>query len=270
MRKKIESAEKINDYLRKQLELHHITNGNAESLFEMAQKLNLTKEELEQYKQKLMNSKKEQNSSRSNVSNLANSLSSKLTEVYSNHDHSQNLPTKNIKVSIITLEKELENLQIKYQKLKVFFIFYYSSYFYYFHNLKDLYNNSERRARYLAIKFNQYTPYLNDLGLVKVNNLKRCFSDPNLKNSQDKQNVSDHQLEKLVRHMLNENLGNNSEIPKTENEKTKTYDVTNELKNLSLKIKLDQQDATIKQYYEALSNIFNGFRVNLKLIFTVH
>lgn len=129
MRKKLESSEKINDYLRKQLELHHITTGNAESLFEMAKKLNLTKEELEQYKLKILNSKKEQNSSRSNVSNLANSLSNKLTEIYSNHEHGQNLPTKNIKVSIVTLEKELENLQNKYKKLTVFLIFLFLLFF---------------------------------------------------------------------------------------------------------------------------------------------
>lgn len=119
LRQKLQSSEKINDYLRKQLELHHISNGNSESLFEMAQELNLTKEELEQYKQKLSQSKKEIGTSRTNVSNLANSLSTKLSEIYSNNDQSQNLPTKNIKITIATLEKQLENLKSRYQKLKV-------------------------------------------------------------------------------------------------------------------------------------------------------
>lgn len=114
----------------------------------------------------------------------------------------------------------------------------------------------------MAIKLNQYKPYLNNFGLVKVNDLKRSFSDPNLKNSEEKQNLSDYQLDKLVRHMLNEELENNLEAPKTEHVKPTNYDVINEFKNQGLKIKLDKQDFTIKQYYEALSNVFNGFRVN--------
>ncbi|RMZ93935.1 hypothetical protein BpHYR1_017846, partial [Brachionus plicatilis] len=242
LRQKLESSEKINDYLRKQLEVHHITNGNAESLFEMAQKLNLTKEELEQYKQKLSNAKLEKSTSRSNVSNLANSLSDKLSEIYSNHDHNQNVPTKNIKITIATLEKQLENLNIKYQKLK------------------QLYDNSERKARYLAIKFNKYTPYLNDLGVVKANGLRKCLSDPNLNNLEDKQNLSDHQLDKLIKNLLFQEPETNSELPKTDLVKDQKYDVIHEFKNQIMKTKLDQKEASIREYYEKLSHIYNGFR----------
>lgn len=57
------SSEHINEYLRKQLEMYHITHGNTESLLEMAQKLNLTKEELDQYKEKLSRANKDLNES---------------------------------------------------------------------------------------------------------------------------------------------------------------------------------------------------------------
>ena len=117
LRDQLKSSEKINEYLRKELELHDITHGNAESLFEMAQKLNLTKEELEQYKLKLVKVREE--SKTLNVSNLANSLSSKLNEIYSNQDNEQNVPTQNIKVTVATLEKELEDLKTKYHRLQV-------------------------------------------------------------------------------------------------------------------------------------------------------
>lgn len=53
MREKLVSSEKVNEYLRKQVEIYHITHGNVDLLLEMGQKLNLTKDELEQYKEKL-------------------------------------------------------------------------------------------------------------------------------------------------------------------------------------------------------------------------
>lgn len=53
MREKLVSSEKLNEYLRKQVEIYHITHGNVDLLLEMGQKLNLTKDELEQYKEKL-------------------------------------------------------------------------------------------------------------------------------------------------------------------------------------------------------------------------
>ena len=55
VREKLAMAEKLNDYLRKQVEIYHITHGNVDILVEMGQKLNLTKEELELYKEKLAN-----------------------------------------------------------------------------------------------------------------------------------------------------------------------------------------------------------------------
>ncbi len=53
LRQKLETAERLNDYLRKQIEIYHITQGNLDSLLEMAHKLDLTQDELEQYKEKL-------------------------------------------------------------------------------------------------------------------------------------------------------------------------------------------------------------------------
>lgn len=53
VRERLAEAVKINDYLRKQIEIYHITHNNTESLLEMAQRLNLTKDELELYKEKL-------------------------------------------------------------------------------------------------------------------------------------------------------------------------------------------------------------------------
>jgi len=53
VREKLASSEKVNEYLRKQVEIYHITHGNVDILLEMGQKLNLTKDELEQYKEKL-------------------------------------------------------------------------------------------------------------------------------------------------------------------------------------------------------------------------
>lgn len=53
LRERLADAVKINDYLRKQIEIYHITHNNTESLLEMAQRLNLTKDELDSYKEKL-------------------------------------------------------------------------------------------------------------------------------------------------------------------------------------------------------------------------
>jgi len=53
LREKFEKSERLNEYLRKQIEIYHITHGNLDSLLEMAHKLNLTREEMEQYKEKL-------------------------------------------------------------------------------------------------------------------------------------------------------------------------------------------------------------------------
>lgn len=81
LREKLVSSERINEYLRKQLEVYHLTHGNTESLMEMAQKLNLTKEELEQYKDKLSKVNKSLNESiqsrRSVVLDISNTISSK-------------------------------------------------------------------------------------------------------------------------------------------------------------------------------------------------
>ena len=48
VREKLEAAERLNDYLRKQIEIFHIAHGNNDLLLEMAHKLDLNKDELEQ------------------------------------------------------------------------------------------------------------------------------------------------------------------------------------------------------------------------------
>ncbi len=53
VREKLEAAERLNDYLRKQIEIFHIAHGNNDLLLEMAHKLDLNKDELEQYKEKM-------------------------------------------------------------------------------------------------------------------------------------------------------------------------------------------------------------------------
>ena len=53
IREKLAASEKLNEYLRKQVEIYHITHGSVDQLLEMGQKLDLTKDELEQYKEKL-------------------------------------------------------------------------------------------------------------------------------------------------------------------------------------------------------------------------
>ena len=53
LRDKFDKSERLNEYLRKQIEIYHVTHGNLDSLLEMANKLNLTQEELAQYKDKL-------------------------------------------------------------------------------------------------------------------------------------------------------------------------------------------------------------------------
>ncbi len=57
LREKLSKAERLNEYLKKQIEIHHITHGNIDLLMEMAQELNFTKEELEAYKDKLARTK---------------------------------------------------------------------------------------------------------------------------------------------------------------------------------------------------------------------
>lgn len=53
LRERYDESQRLNEYLRKQVEIYHITHGNMESLIEMAHKLNLTQDELDQYKEKL-------------------------------------------------------------------------------------------------------------------------------------------------------------------------------------------------------------------------
>lgn len=53
VREKLDVAERLNDYLRKQIEIFHIAHGNNDLLLELAHKLDLTKDELEQYKEKM-------------------------------------------------------------------------------------------------------------------------------------------------------------------------------------------------------------------------
>jgi Mg2+ and Co2+ transporter CorA len=76
IREKLVSSDKVNEYLRKQIEVYHITQGNADLLMEMAQKLNLTKDELEQYKEKLNKIQDISNSLPTNKRNTLNSNSS--------------------------------------------------------------------------------------------------------------------------------------------------------------------------------------------------
>lgn len=57
LRNKLSTAQALNDYFRKQIEIHHITYGNVDLLIEMAQELNFTKEELDAYKDKLARAK---------------------------------------------------------------------------------------------------------------------------------------------------------------------------------------------------------------------
>jgi hypothetical protein len=57
LRNKLAAAQALNDYFRKQIEIHHITYGNVDLLIEMAQELNFTKEELDAYKDKLARAK---------------------------------------------------------------------------------------------------------------------------------------------------------------------------------------------------------------------
>lgn len=127
---------------------------------------------------------------------------------------------------------------------------------------KELYDNSQRKSRYLAIKFYKYAPYLNDLGLVKTNNLKKCLSDPNLTSSDEKENLSDKQLDRLLKNVLREECENKSELTKIDLVREQRYDVISEMKNECLKTKVDQQNNLIKEYYEKLSYVYNGFRVN--------
>ncbi len=59
LRSKLEKSENMNDYLKKKIEMHHITHGNIDVLMEMAQDLNMSKEEMETYKEKIMRTKKD-------------------------------------------------------------------------------------------------------------------------------------------------------------------------------------------------------------------
>jgi hypothetical protein len=53
LRDALEKSEYTKDFLQKQVEIYHITNGSTHLLSEMACKLNFTKDERELYKEKL-------------------------------------------------------------------------------------------------------------------------------------------------------------------------------------------------------------------------
>ncbi len=59
LRSKLVKAENLNEYLKKKIEIHHITHGNMDVLMEMAEDLNFSKEEMEAYKEKLLRTKKD-------------------------------------------------------------------------------------------------------------------------------------------------------------------------------------------------------------------
>ena len=252
LRDQLASAKSLNEYLTKQIEIYHITHGNTEILIEMAQKLNLTKEELEQYKDKL-----------SRIKDISDSLPTnrKMSQLVQQpklntekNQESLDLPSRNIKITIATLENELENWKSKYRRLQ------------------KLHDNSERICRYLAIKFSKYTPILNHLGLVKSNNLKRSLSCPSLSkqnhsNSNENLNIDDNQFKKLVNKLLVENKSTESTVTSSKsNASNEPFDfITQQLKEKCqlLENKLKEKEQELKEYNHKLFYIYCGFK-NLK------
>ena len=140
LREKLDNTERLNDYLSKQIAIHHVKQGNLDSLLEMAQTINLRKEELDNYKEKLANihnSNGSLNKSKTSrkIGFLFNyifllfnncGLNQKKTDddlLDANNNINNNLnngtPTRQIKVSITTLEKQLDDAKLKYKRLKV-------------------------------------------------------------------------------------------------------------------------------------------------------
>ncbi len=72
-------------------------------------------------------------------------------------------PTRQIKVTITSLETQLEEAKLKYDRLK------------------HLYDNSERACHYLAVKFTKHKPIPSDIAFGKhARHLSRSLSSPDL------------------------------------------------------------------------------------------
>lgn len=270
LREKLSAAEKINDYLRKQIELYHITHNNTESLLEMAQKLNLTKDELEQYKEKL---NKIQELNDSYASNNRRDRAKPADESCNNDSSSSPAVhmSRNIKFTISTLEAQLDEWKNKY------------------HKLEQMFNNSERLSRYLALKFNKYSPMLRELaGDGKASaNLSRWLSTPSLgtdcgvlRTSCDV-TLGDVQLDKLVTKYLAElSPAQASDVctPRSshgvavqeqlESHERPVQKSKFELERLKLKVDklkqtLAQKELLIDDYFKRLAEIYVGFKVSL-------
>lgn len=143
LRERLADAVKINDYLRKQIEIYHITHNNTESLLEMAQRLNLTKDELEVYKEKLakiedLNQSMMINPNSAQLNNNSNNLNvhqfnsgSPARQGGSSRERaslpsspSKTTPTRvngggGSQFAIASLENELNSWKLKHQNLKV-------------------------------------------------------------------------------------------------------------------------------------------------------
>lgn len=120
VRERLAEAVKINEYLRKQIEIYHITHNNTESLLEMAQRLNLTKEELELYKEKL--AKIEELNESLVVNNSAARRSIPSTPSQERMPLPGMVGNSKIKTAAVfnaNLENELSSWKAKYQILKV-------------------------------------------------------------------------------------------------------------------------------------------------------
>ena len=134
VREKLEAAERLNDYLRKQIEIFHIAHGNNDLLLEMAHKLDLNKDELEQYKEKMARFQ-DLNDSLPGSNRFSTILTRSILKLFKLIDFffsknfyawldeliNNDLPTRNIKFTVTTLENKLEELKLKYRWLQVRF-----------------------------------------------------------------------------------------------------------------------------------------------------
>ena len=76
-----------------------------------------------------------------------NLITKKNNAVKNSDNNHHDLPTRNIKITITILEREIENWKLRHERLQ------------------KMFQNSEKICRYMAIKYSKYLPILNELGL---------------------------------------------------------------------------------------------------------
>jgi hypothetical protein len=190
------------------------------------------------------------------------------------------IPSRNVKITVATLEKELENWKDKYNRLqvinsKIVFHFIVKAYLSHFLELKESYENSEKVSRQWASRFSKFTPLLSQLGVLNNESIK-------LKRSSSEEDLTTLKVNSILNKQAPVN-GPSAEKKDSEsflekiNASKDIYEarLKKQTENIEkLESQLKNKNEEINEHYKRLLIIYDNFKVNsidllfLKLIKT--